>query len=146
MKKNPKLATAILSFLTTSEKYKHLPEVTDYLSRENILTYDWAKEGELRAKNLLVSRTLQSLRRSGKVAWDKQSGWYLVEDLRRQTNSKIINTLETIIADMENDAVVFQGRSFNGATVGEYLGNLGAAVAALAEIMKTQLKEPPCPK
>ena len=46
------------------------------------------------------------------------------------------NILEMIAADMEKDAKDFDGRPFNGRTVAEYFGNQGAAIAALANIMK----------
>ena len=34
----------------------------------------------------------------------------------------------------------FDGRPFNGKVVAEYFGNHGAAIAALADIMKTIIK------
>ncbi len=46
------------------------------------------------------------------------------------------NILEMIAADMGKDAKDFDGRPFNGRTVAEYFGNQGAAIAALANIMK----------
>ncbi len=49
--------------------------------------------------------------------------------------------LREIVRDMENDAREFDGRPFNGKTVAEYLGNLGAAIAAIAEIVKSILDE-----
>lgn len=58
-----------------------------------------------------------------------------MEDDRR------IKVLEMIAADMETDANSFDGRPFNGKTVAEYFGNQGAAIAALAGIMKSILKE-----
>ena len=51
------------------------------------------------------------------------------------------NVLEMIARDMKNDAKEFDGRPFNGRTVAEYLGNLGAAIAALADIVKSLLEE-----
>lgn len=47
--------------------------------------------------------------------------------------------LGKIIKDMEDDAAKFDGRPFNGKTVAEYFGNHGAAIAALANIMKSVL-------
>ena len=41
--------------------------------------------------------------------------------------------------DMENDAKNFDGQPFNGQTVAEYFGKQGAAIAALARIMKTTI-------
>ena len=49
--------------------------------------------------------------------------------------------LESIARDMENDAREFDGRPFNGKTVAEYFGNQGAAIAALANIVKSILDE-----
>ena len=54
-------------------------------------------------------------------------------------NDKIIKTLETIAEDMRNDAEKFDGQPFNGKTVAEYFGNQGAAIATLADIIKTFL-------
>ena len=49
--------------------------------------------------------------------------------------------LEMIATDMKNDAKNFDGRSFNGKTVAEYFGNQGAAIAALADIVKSILEK-----
>lgn len=51
-------------------------------------------------------------------------------------NIKMIEVLEMISEDMANDAESFDGRPFNGRTVAEYFGNQGAAISALARIMK----------
>ena len=40
---------------------------------------------------------------------------------------------------MKNDAKNFDGRPFNGKTVAEYFGNQGAAIAALADMIKEGL-------
>lgn len=53
---------------------------------------------------------------------------------------KRIKILEKIAEDMKKDAEDFDGKEFNGKNVAEYFGNLGAAIAALAEIMKQILK------
>ena len=50
-----------------------------------------------------------------------------------------IKVLEMIAADMKNDAESFDGRPFNGKVVAEYLGNQGAAIATLADLMKSLL-------
>lgn len=49
---------------------------------------------------------------------------------------KTIEVLEMIAQDQANDAKEFDGKTFNGRTVAEYFGNQGAAIAALADIMK----------
>jgi len=54
---------------------------------------------------------------------------------------KRIKVLEKIAKDMKEDATAFDGRPFNGKTVGEYFGNQGAAIAALAKIVKTVLMQ-----
>ena len=54
---------------------------------------------------------------------------------------KRIEVLEMIAEDMKNDAEKFDGRPFNGRTVAEYFGNHGAAIAALANIVKAILEE-----
>ena len=48
--------------------------------------------------------------------------------------------LEMIATDMKNDAKDFDGRPFNGKTVAEYFGNQGAAIAAIAHILRSLLK------
>lgn len=52
-----------------------------------------------------------------------------------------IEVLKTISEDMKNDAEQFDGKPFNGKTVAEYFGNHGAAIAALANILKSLLEE-----
>ena len=49
--------------------------------------------------------------------------------------------LETIAKDMEEDASFFDGQLFNGKTVATYFGYQGAAISALANIIKLILKE-----
>lgn len=49
---------------------------------------------------------------------------------------KIIETLDMIIADCEQDVKDFEGREFNGKTVGELHGILEAKIQALAKIVK----------
>ncbi len=60
-------------------------------------------------------------------------------------DNKKIKILEEIAKDMENDAKEFDGRSFDGRTVAEYFGNQGAAIAALANIVKSIIAEEPVP-
>jgi len=54
--------------------------------------------------------------------------------------SRIGAVLDDIAADAKNDATNFDGKAFNGRTVAEYLGNQGAAIAALADIVKELVK------
>ena len=51
-----------------------------------------------------------------------------------------IKVLEMIAEDMRKDAENFDGRPFNGKTVAEYFGNHGAAIAALANIVRSILE------
>jgi hypothetical protein len=52
-----------------------------------------------------------------------------------------INICKVIAEDAKNDAINFEGKPFNGKTVAEYLGHLGAATAALANLIKSILEE-----
>ncbi len=54
--------------------------------------------------------------------------------------NKDLERLQMIADDMEADAKAFDGKPFNGRTVGELHGNLCAAVQALALIIKSQLE------
>lgn len=54
---------------------------------------------------------------------------------------RLLQVLDDIASDMKNDAVIFDGKPFDGRTVAEYFGNQGAAIAALANILK-ELIEP----
>ncbi len=52
-----------------------------------------------------------------------------------------IKVLGMIAEDMKNDAAKFDGRPFNGKTVAEYFGKQGAAIEALANIIKSMLED-----
>jgi hypothetical protein len=54
---------------------------------------------------------------------------------------KLINTLNMVAQDMKDDAAKFDGQPFTGRTVGEYFRNHGAAISALAKIIKTILEQ-----
>ena len=56
-------------------------------------------------------------------------------------NEKKIKLLNMIAQDMADDAEKFDGQPFNGRTVAEYFGNQGAAIAALANIMKAIISD-----
>ena len=56
-------------------------------------------------------------------------------------DNKRIGVLEMIMADTKNDAKNFDGRPFDGKTVAEYFGNQGAAISALANIIKSILEQ-----
>jgi len=52
-----------------------------------------------------------------------------------------IEVLKTIADDMKKDAENFDGQPFTGRTVATYFGNQGAAIAALANIIRSILEE-----
>ena len=54
-------------------------------------------------------------------------------------NNKRSKVLEMIAEDMKKDAKNFDGLPFNGKIVAKYFGNQGAAIAALADIVKSIL-------
>ena len=56
------------------------------------------------------------------------------------SKKKEIEVLGIIADDMKNDAKEFDGKPFNGKTVATYFGNQGAAIAALANIIKSILE------
>lgn len=53
---------------------------------------------------------------------------------------KELEILQMIIEDMENDIKQFDGKPFNGRTLGELHGNLCATIQALAGIMKKYIE------
>jgi hypothetical protein len=53
---------------------------------------------------------------------------------------KRVKVLKMISEDMKNDARDFDGQPFDGITVAKYFGNQGAAIAALADIMRSTLE------
>ena len=54
---------------------------------------------------------------------------------------KIIIVLEMIVLDQMNDAKKFESAPFTGKTVAEYFGYQGAAIAALAHIVKELVEQ-----
>lgn len=52
-----------------------------------------------------------------------------------------LRVLADIIDDARADAARFDGQPFNGRTVAEYFGCLGAQVSALANILKEVIEE-----
>ena len=52
-----------------------------------------------------------------------------------------ISILEAIAKDMKDDATDFDGKPFTGKTVGTYMGYHGAAIASLADILKSILED-----
>lgn len=60
-----------------------------------------------------------------------------------ERKNRAIKVLKMIEEDAENDATTFEGKPFNGKNVAEYLGNLGASIASLANILRELLGEDP---
>jgi len=60
-------------------------------------------------------------------------------------DKKIIEVLEMIAKDQADDAKKFEVAPFTGRTVAEYFGNQGAAIAALANIIKSLVESRPTP-
>lgn len=59
----------------------------------------------------------------------------------REMKDERIKIVEMIAVDMENDVKEFDGKPFTGRTVAEYFGNQGAALAALADVVKSILEQ-----
>jgi hypothetical protein len=55
------------------------------------------------------------------------------------TTERAIEICQMVAADVKNDAANFDGKPFNGRTVAEYFGNHGAAIEALANVIKSIL-------
>ncbi len=55
-----------------------------------------------------------------------------------KTNIEVLNL---IAGDMKKDAESFDGRPFNGKVVAQYFGNQGAAISAIAMIIKAIVEE-----
>ena len=53
---------------------------------------------------------------------------------------RLIEICEQVAEDMRNDAKEFDGKPFNGKTVGAYFGYQGAAITALANVLKEIIK------
>lgn len=53
---------------------------------------------------------------------------------------KLIKVCEQVMFDVENDAKVFDGQPFTGKVIATYFGNQGAAINALANVLKEILQ------
>ena len=56
--------------------------------------------------------------------------------IRVKTLADMQRVMDEIASDMQQDAINFDGKPFNGRTVAEYFGNQGAAIAAIAKAVK----------
>lgn len=61
--------------------------------------------------------------------------------MTRKDKDRLLEILAQIADDMKQDAKEFDGQPFTGRTVAAYMGNHGAAIAALANIMTVLTKE-----
>ena len=67
-----------------------------------------------------------------------------VNDTKKKTimnKIKMIEVLKMVADDVRNDATDFDGKPFTGKTVGEYMGNHGAAIAAVANVLREMLEK-----
>ena len=55
--------------------------------------------------------------------------------------TKALEVLDMIAQDMKDDAEKFDGQPFTGKTVAQYFGKQGAAISALAKIIKKLIEE-----
>ena len=61
--------------------------------------------------------------------------------MNKEAKQKIICVMKMVAEDVENDASKFDGKPFNGKTVAEYMGNHGAAIAAIANAVRQIVEE-----
>jgi len=54
---------------------------------------------------------------------------------------KLVKLLDLISEDMRDDAEYYDGKPFNGKNVAEYNGKQGAAIQALANILKLIIED-----
>lgn len=53
----------------------------------------------------------------------------------------LLKVVKQVAQDVENDAKEFDGKPFDGKTVAEYFGNHGAAINALANVLKQIIED-----
>ena len=61
--------------------------------------------------------------------------------MNKGRKQKAIEVLRMVAEDTKNDAREFDGKPFDGRTVAEYFGNHGAAIKALADIIREFLED-----
>jgi len=61
-------------------------------------------------------------------------------ELEIEKMAKIIKVMEAVAEDVERDAKDFDGQLFTGKTMATYMGNHGAAIAAIADAVKELAK------
>jgi len=60
--------------------------------------------------------------------------------MKKEDKERIIKIMDMVADDVKNDARNFDGKPFTGKTMAEYMGNHGAAIAAIAKSVKEILK------
>lgn len=58
-----------------------------------------------------------------------------------EQKGKLIKICSQVAFNVENDAKEFDGRSFDGKTVAQYFGYHGAAIKALADVIKAFIED-----
>lgn len=66
--------------------------------------------------------------------------------MKEDMKQKIIGVMKMVAEDVKNDATNFEGKPFTGKTMAEYMGNHGAAIAAVANAIKELLNDAPSEK
>jgi len=61
--------------------------------------------------------------------------------MKKEQRKKIIGVMKMVAEDVKNDATDFDGKPFTGKTMAEYMGNHGAAIAAIAKAVMVILEE-----
>lgn len=54
---------------------------------------------------------------------------------------RLLEIVNEVAKDVENDAKEFDGKAFTGKTVAEYFGNHGAAINALAMVLRILIEK-----
>ena len=61
--------------------------------------------------------------------------------MEQQLKDRLLKICEDVSTDVKNDATDFDGKPFTGKTMGEYMGYHGAAISALADVLKEILND-----
>ena len=63
--------------------------------------------------------------------------------MKQEKREKLIKVMLMVAEDTEADARNFDGKEFNGKTVATYFGNHGAAIKAVADVLREILEDKP---
>lgn len=61
--------------------------------------------------------------------------------MEKEKKEKIIDVMKMVAEDVENDVKDFDGKPFTGKTMGEYMGNYGAGIVAIADAVRDILED-----